>query len=108
MYKSLDPTAHLKESAWGKRWTVEGQAPKFTIKVKDEDWEFTMGAGADWLESSSKDVKIKVVGVWDTVGSLGYPDNVWIDLRAKNKPYGFHDTKIHPRKVGNSRRIGHG
>ncbi|KAK7187806.1 peptidoglycan binding domain containing protein [Paraphaeosphaeria sporulosa] len=95
MYKSIDPSTALEKSAWGERWEAEGSPPKFTIKVKGEDWEFTKGAGADWLDSSEKNVKIKVVGVWDTVGSLGYPDNVWVETKEKNKPYGFHNTDIH-------------
>lgn len=96
-YKSIDPSTPLEESAWGKPWDGEG-APKFTIKVKGEDWEFKKGSGANWLGGAIKDVRIKVVGVWDTVGSLGYPDNVWVDTREKNKPYGFHNTDIHERK----------
>jgi hypothetical protein len=97
-YKSIDPAKSLESSDWGKRWDGEGAPPTFTIKVKDEDWEFKKGAGAEWLRGSEKNIKIKVVGVWDTVGSLGYPDNVWVETKAKNKPYGFHNTDIHPRR----------
>ncbi|KAJ4304661.1 hypothetical protein N0V90_000188 [Kalmusia sp. IMI 367209] len=94
-YKSIAADESLEDSLWGKYW--DGPPSKFTIKVKDEDWEFKKGSGYDWLAKAEKNVTIKVVGVWDTVGSLGYPDNVWRDVKAKNKPYGFHNTDIHPQ-----------
>jgi len=47
----------------------------------------------------ARDVSIKVLGCWDTVGSLGIPDLIpyfpidnWI-----NKEYEFFDTKINER-----------
>ncbi|KAJ4990197.1 peptidoglycan binding domain containing protein [Stagonosporopsis vannaccii] len=38
--------------------------------------------------------QIKVVGVWDTVGSLGMPDLAGQDLGALRKKYGFHNVKL--------------
>jgi len=45
------------------------------------------------------DVKIKVVGVWDTVGALGIPDWPLVGLAMKaglpiNKEYAFHNTNV--------------
>jgi uncharacterized protein (DUF2235 family) len=40
------------------------------------------------------DVKIAVVGVWDTVGALGIPDNLFENV--DNQIYGFLDTALHP------------
>ncbi|KAJ5150871.1 uncharacterized protein N7482_010123 [Penicillium canariense] len=46
-----------------------------------------------------EDVRIKVVGVWDTVGSLGIPEWPLVNLASKvgialNKKYEFHNTKV--------------
>jgi hypothetical protein len=73
-YQALKPHEAMEASDWGK------------------------GAGSEWLHQTDKNVTIKVVGVWDTVGSLGYPDNKWYDLSHRNTSYGFHNTEIHPRK----------
>jgi len=42
-----------------------------------------------------QDVTIKMVGVWDTVGSLGIPGTLFNVLNQKT--YGFLDTALHPR-----------
>jgi uncharacterized protein (DUF2235 family) len=41
-----------------------------------------------------QDVTIKMVGVWDTVGSLGIPGTLFNVLNQKK--YGFLDTALHP------------
>jgi hypothetical protein len=41
---------------------------------------------------------IKVVGVWDTVGSLGVPDMGGVDHGRLRKKFGFHNVKISRRK----------
>jgi hypothetical protein len=41
---------------------------------------------------------VKVVGVWDTVGSLGVPDVAWFDLSKLRTKYGFHNVKLSERK----------
>lgn len=41
---------------------------------------------------------IKVVGVWDTVGSLGVPDFIGIDNGKLRKKYGFHNVKLSKRR----------
>ncbi|BAM93162.1 conserved hypothetical protein [Bradyrhizobium oligotrophicum S58] len=44
-----------------------------------------------WLSTYSRPTKIKFVGVWDTVGSLGLP--VW-SMAAKVRKYRFLDTHL--------------
>lgn len=66
--------------------------------IMETDWYLHNG-GNEWLANCDKNVSIEVVGVWDTVGSLGWPSNNLIDLSKRNKAYGFHDTNISPRKV---------
>lgn len=41
-----------------------------------------------------RDVKIDLVGVWDTVGALGIPGGLFADLDTR--AYGFLDTSLHP------------
>jgi uncharacterized protein (DUF2235 family) len=43
-------------------------------------------------QAFSREIKIKFMGVWDTVGALGIPLDVLSD--AKMKFYEFHDTKL--------------
>jgi uncharacterized protein (DUF2235 family) len=40
----------------------------------------------------SRDIKIKFIGVWDTVGALGIPVDILKDVNMKF--YEFHDTKL--------------
>lgn len=49
--------------------------------------------------------KIKVVGVWDTVGSLGIPDFGGISFAAGNTKYGFHNVKLTEREYKDYRSI---
>ena len=42
----------------------------------------------------ARDVKIAMVGVWDTVGALGIPGELFVGLDTKL--YGFLDTSLHP------------
>lgn len=39
-------------------------------------------------------VKIKIVGVWDTVGSVGIPENKIVEWLRLNDKYKFHDTEL--------------
>ena len=66
-------------------------------KLRDTAWGKSE-AGQDWLSKTQKGVNIVVVGVWDTVGSLGWPDFSWLNLPWTSKAYGFHNTEIHPGK----------
>ena len=44
------------------------------------------------------EITIQVIGVWDTVGSLGVPDIHWFDLSGFRRRHQFHNTSLHPRK----------
>jgi hypothetical protein len=39
-------------------------------------------------------LKVKVVGVWDTVGALGVPDGRWTNNSGSRAGYGFHNVKL--------------
>ncbi|KAK4866706.1 hypothetical protein LT330_008259 [Penicillium expansum] len=50
----------------------------------------------DWKDRFYKNVEIQVVGVFDTVGALGWPSNKYVSVDQKNETkYGFHDTNLH-------------
>lgn len=39
-------------------------------------------------------VRIRFIGVWDTVGALGFPVAPWSPLGIINRPWRFHDTTL--------------
>ena len=109
IYKTKPREVKIEDTEWGKsNPAVEQKSEK---EMKPEDWitiskgdkkmapyKVPKGAGATWLAFCQKPI-IKVVGVFDTVGSLGYPVNILVDVTAWNKAYQFHDTDIHPGKI---------
>ncbi len=62
-------------------------------------WERYQGnkIDPDWEKEKHKlawDVTIKVMGCWDTVGSLGIPETWFTKLLGWNKKYAFHNTEL--------------
>jgi len=58
-----------------------------------KDWPLSIPPQPD--DPDVPDV-IHFLGVWDTVGALGIPDNMAIlNLLDNRKKYAFHDTKLH-------------
>ena len=50
----------------------------------------------DWKDRFYRNVEIEVVGVFDTVGALGWPSNKYVSVEeANDAKYGFHDTNLH-------------
>ena len=70
----------------------DGPTPSFR---SCEKWQ----ADAE-LKASLQKVKVKVVGVWDTVGSLGLPDSGFTSVTGWNDSFKFHDTALNDRKLG--------
>lgn len=50
------------------------------------------------LANSEDSRKIKVIGVWDTVGSLGVPDIAFINNSKRRAKYGFHNVQLSESK----------
>ena len=110
VYKTKDPAIPLKETPWGR---PDDQVAKKKVKDLTEEDMITIskgdkhhaatkvrkGEGDTWLKYCQTPVKIKVVGVFDTVGSLGWPENIFFDVSKLNKSFGFHNTDIHPSKL---------
>ncbi|KAF3925814.1 hypothetical protein ABW20_dc0102429 [Dactylellina cionopaga] len=58
---------------------------------KSHFWEKNKEA----LEYTYHDVKLKFVGVWDTVGALGIPESAISGITGWNSGYQFYDTELH-------------
>ncbi|PSN63405.1 hypothetical protein BS50DRAFT_559422 [Corynespora cassiicola Philippines] len=56
-----------------------------------QSWEIPPHGKLDVDEESRR---VKVVGVWDTVGSLGVPDVGFLDFASSRTKYGFHNVKL--------------
>jgi uncharacterized protein (DUF2235 family) len=65
------------------------------VKERAEGWEITPHID---LAASEESRKIKVIGVWDTVGSLGVPDVAIFDNANFRTKYGFHNVKLNESK----------
>jgi uncharacterized protein (DUF2235 family) len=73
-----------------KNGSIEG------LKDRVQSFEISPHKGLIAAEASRK---VKVVGVWDTVGSLGVPDVAWFDNEKYRTKYGFHNVKLNESMV---------
>lgn len=116
VYKKKEATTPIEETDWGKPNSAIADKPEkdltdkdmITISPGDNDYapyKVRKGAGANWLAYCHKPVDIKIVGVFDTVGSVGFPENKWIDVSEWNKPYAFHNTDLHPGMRSSSEHL---
>ncbi|KAF2118172.1 hypothetical protein BDV96DRAFT_488040 [Lophiotrema nucula] len=80
---------HGKLTKKGKE--LEAQGGTWGPKEHAEAWEIHAHGN---LEISEASRKVRVVGVWDTVGSLGIPDVAWFDFSDFRTQYGFHNVKL--------------
>ncbi|ARE40041.1 Peptidoglycan binding domain protein [Rhodovulum sp. P5] len=62
--------------------------PALTTSEKEEEWRRDNG-----LEPGTP-IKIRYLGVWDTVGALGLPGHYGMLARMVNAKYDFHDTDL--------------
>lgn len=67
----------------------------WSIKDRAQSWEIHPHVNLAVSEDSRK---IKVVGVWDTVGSLGIPDVAILNNARRRTKYGFHNVKLNDSK----------
>ncbi|EHK97522.1 hypothetical protein M7I_6732 [Glarea lozoyensis 74030] len=84
------PAEHLSETAWAKElyksaYETEEQAAE--NEKRPTNWEM-------YAAHSDQDVQIKVIGVFDTVGSLGLPDGVVNSWLGTGEKYKFHNTSL--------------
>ena len=68
-------------------------SPDVCVAPKEDDWRCR--TVPNYQAGSAPLLKIKYVGVWDTVGALGIPDYMKINALDGNK-YSFHDPRLAP------------
>lgn len=82
---------------------------QYKHKVDDEDISKPFSEYPPWQEftknsshaiCTAKDIRIKVIGVWDTVGALGIPalGHLYKWWGADTKAYQLYDTTLNDRK----------
>ncbi|KAJ5928330.1 hypothetical protein N7466_007286 [Penicillium verhagenii] len=75
---------------------VANDAVHMHYQVARESLPPSVETKKNWRERFYKPVPIQVVGVFDTVGALGWPSNVVMSVEQTNDAkYGFHDTDLH-------------
>jgi uncharacterized protein (DUF2235 family) len=79
----------LKQEGAGK-WFA-GIWDRYQGTVRDEKWESKK-------DEVTHNVNIKLIGCWDTVGSLGIPENWFTKLFNLNRKHAFHDTELSDSK----------
>lgn len=72
---------------------IEEQRPNFN---EFPPWVKFIKENPDYRTEKKEDVVIQVIGVWDTVGSLGVPElgHFWTVRKADSKHYEFYDTNL--------------
>lgn len=107
-YMTNDEGVEFRQTqAW--RFFVEGKLSKRGEELRAQGKEFNPNNLQElaevWdirphgeLAISPESRKVKVVGVFDTVGSLGVPDFMGISFASKRTKYGFHNVKLTERK----------
>ena len=85
----LDLTGVDDKEAWERVQTA--YAKGYRVKPEERgDW-----AGADWRFLVEAPGPIHFIGVWDTVGALGVPDNLaLLNMLDSPSKYAFHDTRL--------------
>ena len=87
----LDLSGLADAEVWARVETAykSGYRKKQSRSKWAEGWAFHHGRAAD------SHMDIHFVGVWDTVGALGIPDDMaLLNLFDDRKKYAFHDTKL--------------
>ena len=72
---------------------IEEQRPNFN---EYKPWMQFIQDNPDYRIEKKEDTVIQVIGVWDTVGSLGVPElgHLWTVKKADTKHYEFYDTNL--------------
>jgi uncharacterized protein (DUF2235 family) len=71
-------------------------SPEVCVDAKEDAWRCVNKAG--YRSGDSPVFRIRYMGIWDTVGSLGVPDGLAIAAWI-NRQYQFHDLKLSPMAV---------
>jgi uncharacterized protein (DUF2235 family) len=91
--------------------SLAGMISQFGILKQEEAgewfagiWDRYQGTVQDEQWDSKKDelthnVNIKLIGCWDTVGSLGIPESTFTKIFNLNRTHAFHDTELSDSKL---------
>ena len=90
-----------KLSPEGEKWMAEGKRFPHDVAIQAKMWEIPAHGE---LAASELSRHIKVIGVWDTVGSLGVPDIAGVSNSSGRAKYGFHNVKLSECKLCFSRQ----
>jgi uncharacterized protein (DUF2235 family) len=85
---------HLSQTEWANtpyKSPYETEEEAASKEKRPTNWEM-------YAAHSDQKVEIKVVGVWDTVGSLGLPEGAVTSLTGSGEKYKFHNTGLDPSK----------
>ncbi|MGH3977455.1 MAG: DUF2235 domain-containing protein [Pseudonocardiaceae bacterium] len=64
----------------------------------DADPGWRDGLAFRYDPDDAEGIPVHFIGVWETVGSLGIPDNLgWLNLLDSPRRYTFHDVTLNPR-----------
>jgi hypothetical protein len=85
-----------KLSKQGEEWTAKGMKFDPTNMQQLAEWWEIRPHGE--LAVSPESRKVKVVGVFDTVGSLGVPDVMGLSFASTRTKHGFHNVKLTERE----------
>lgn len=91
--------AELKEkTAWHRVETAFTDCYRIPIKKRTTNWSknWAVHSGDD----EDEEVGVFFLGVWDTVGALGIPDNLaLLNLFDPDRKHNFHDTRLTKKVV---------
>jgi len=85
----LDTAGSPESEIWSRIETIFVEGYRKRRPYKEDGWLFHSPP------AGSESVPIRFLGVWDTVGALGVPDDLAIlNLLDKTHDYTFHDTEL--------------
>jgi len=87
-YQNRGNESHISEALM--RYRLEA-SPFVCVSREEDAWRTRNVPG--YVAGSRPVLRIRYVGVWDTVGSLGIPDNIFF-APLINKAAKFHDTEL--------------
>ncbi|MBB4123973.1 DUF2235 domain-containing protein [Martelella radicis] len=89
LYRSRDPDAH--PDRWQSLEFREKYAPQ--MYLNDEEFVWRKKRSPQITRETCQKLKIRFIGVWDTVGALGVPNHLWI-AKWFNGDKQFHDPRL--------------
>lgn len=93
-----EETEHYEVQGWSREKVHHHHSPKEEPSLRRCDTSIAASDAVVKPRPKPQPVEVKVVGVWDTVGSLGLPESLFTKITSWNKGFQFHDTALNPSK----------